>query len=62
MQKKTRDEVKLWLRDLNITQAEWGRRNGYTSNEFSRVLNGKSKCLYGREREIALKLNIHLDS
>ncbi|AWP53803.1 TPA: DNA-binding protein [Haemophilus influenzae] len=45
MQKKTRDEVKLWLRDLNITQAEWGRRNGYTSNEISRVLNGKSKCL-----------------
>lgn len=62
MQKRTREEVKKWLRDLNITQAEWGRRNGYTSNEISRVLNGKSKCLYGRERDIAIKLNIYLDS
>ncbi|THA46679.1 DNA-binding protein, partial [Histophilus somni] len=30
--------------------------------EISRVLTGKSKCLYGREREIAIKLNIALES
>ncbi|ANN81559.1 phage-associated protein, BcepMu gp16 family [Aggregatibacter actinomycetemcomitans] len=61
MQKKTREEVKAWFKEINITQAEWGRRNGYTSNEISRVLNGRSKLNYGREREIAIKLNIQLD-
>ncbi|MDY4713507.1 DNA-binding protein [Actinobacillus minor] len=61
MQKRTREEVKAWFKELNLTQAEWGRRNGYNSNEISRVLNGKSKCNYGREREIAIKLNIHIE-
>lgn len=62
MQKRIREEVKAWLKEINVTQAEWGRRNGYTSNEISRVLNGKSKCNYGREREIAIKLHINLDN
>ncbi len=61
MKKRTREEVKAWLKELNITQTEWGRRNGYSSNEISRVLSGKSKLNYGREREIALKLNIQID-
>lgn len=61
MQKRTREEVKAWFKELNITQTEWGRRNGYSSNEISRVLSGKSKLNYGREREIALKLNIQID-
>lgn len=61
MQKRTREEAKQWLKDQNITQAQWGRENGYTSAEVGRVLNGKSKCSYGREREIAIKLNIQLD-
>ena len=26
MQKKTREEVKAWFKEINITQAEWGRR------------------------------------
>ena len=59
MKKRTREEVKVWLKELNITQTEWGRRNGYSSNEISRVLSGKSKLNYGRE--IALKLNIQID-
>ncbi|PJG83795.1 DNA-binding protein [Caviibacterium pharyngocola] len=62
MKKRSREETKQWFRDKNITQAEWGRQNGYNSNEISRVLNGKSKCLYGRERDIAIKLNIHLEN
>lgn len=62
MKKRTRDEAKNWFREMNVTQSEWGRRNGYSSNEISRVLTGKSKCLYGREREIAIKLNIALES
>ena len=61
MKKRTREEVKAWFKELNITQTEWGRRNGYSSNEISRVLSGKSKLNYGREREIALKLNIQID-
>ena len=61
MKKRTREEVKVWLKELNITQTEWGRRNGYSSNEISRVLSGKSKLNYGRERDIALKLNIQID-
>ncbi|MEX4489307.1 DNA-binding protein [Haemophilus influenzae] len=61
MKKRTREEVKVWFKELNITQTEWGRRNGYSSNEISRVLSGKSKLNYGREREIALKLNIQID-
>ena len=61
MQKRTREEVKAWFKELNIAQTEWGRRNGYSSNEISRVLSGKSKLNYGREREIALKLNIQID-
>nr|DAU57463.1 MAG TPA: hypothetical protein [Caudoviricetes sp.] len=61
MKKRTREEVKAWLKELNITQTEWGRRNGYSSNEISRVLSGKSKLNYGREREIAIKLNIQID-
>lgn len=61
MKKRTREEVKVWLEELNITQTEWGRRNSYSSNEISRVLSGKSKLNYGREREIALKLNIQID-
>lgn len=42
MQKRSREDVKAWFKELNITQAEWGRRNGYSSNEISRVLTGKS--------------------
>ena len=61
MKKRTREEVNVWLKELNITQTEWGRRNGYSSNEISRVLSGKSKLNDGREREIALKLNIQID-
>ena len=61
MKKRTREEVKASLKELNITQTEWGRRNGYSSNEISRVLSGKSKLNYGREREIAIKLNIQID-
>jgi len=62
MKKRTREDVKSWFKELNLTQAEWGRRNGYNSNEISRVLSGKSKLNYGREREIAIKLNINLES
>lgn len=62
MQKRTRSEAKAWLKEQNITQAEWGRRNGYNSNEICRVLNGKSKLNYGRERDIAIKLGICPDS
>ncbi|MBP4133554.1 DNA-binding protein [Avibacterium paragallinarum] len=62
MQKRSREDVKAWFKELNITQAEWGRRNGYSSNEISRVLTGKSKLNYGREREIAIKLNLQLES
>ncbi len=61
MKKRTREETKKWLKDLNITQAEWARKNGFTPNELGRVLNGKSKCSYGRERSIAIKLNIKID-
>ncbi|KGQ56901.1 DNA-binding protein [Gallibacterium anatis] len=60
MKKRSREEVKAWFKEQNITQTEWGRRNGYSSNEISRVLTGKSKLNYGREREIAIKLQIQL--
>lgn len=56
-----RKEARNWLKSQNITQAQWARDNGYTSSEVSRVLTGKSKLSYGREREIAIKLNIKLD-
>ncbi|MDY4480264.1 DNA-binding protein [[Pasteurella] aerogenes] len=62
MKKRTREEVKNWFKELNITQAEWGRQNGYNANEISRVLNGRSKLNYGREREIAIKLNLNLET
>ncbi|HHT7859555.1 DNA-binding protein [Pasteurella multocida] len=62
MKNRTREEAKAWFKEVNITQAEWERRNGYSSNEISRVLNGKSKLNYGREREIAIKLNIALEN
>lgn len=58
MRRKSREEAKAWLKEQNLTQAEWGRRNGYSSNEISRVLSGKSKLNYGREREIAIRLGI----
>lgn len=61
MSKKTLLEVKKWLKENNITQAQWARNNGYNSVEVNRVLSGKSKCTYGRAREIAIKLNIQLD-
>ncbi|MDP8079550.1 DNA-binding protein [Phocoenobacter skyensis] len=61
MKKRTRKQAKKWLKDINMTQSEWGRQNGYSANEVGRVLNGKSKCSYGRERDIALKLNIKLE-
>lgn len=61
MQRKSREDVKAWLKAQNLTQTEWGRRNGYSSNEISRVLSGKSKLNYGREREIAIKLGLHLE-
>lgn len=62
MKKRTRDEVKAWLKEMNITQTEWGRQNGYSSNEISRVLSGKSKLNYGREREIAIKFNLLMEN
>ncbi len=62
MKKRTRQEAKRWLSDQNLTVAEWARQNGYTSTEVYRVVNGHAKCLYGRGKEIAIKLNINLDS
>ncbi|MFC2533656.1 MAG: DNA-binding protein, partial [Neisseria elongata] len=60
MRKRTFSEAKLWLKEQNITVAQWARENGHNSVDVSRVLNGKSKCRYGQAREIALKLNIDL--
>lgn len=60
MQKRNREEAKRWLSEQNITVAQWARDNGYTNIEVYRVLNGQSKCLYGRGKEIARKLNIQL--
>jgi putative phage-related DNA-binding protein len=60
MQKRTRAEAKQWFRDQNLTVSDWARANGYNSVEVYRVLNGQSKCLYGRGKEIARKLNIEL--
>lgn len=60
MQKRTREEAKRWLSEQNITVAQWARDNGYTNIEVYRVLNGQSKCLYGRGKEIARKLDIQL--
>lgn len=58
MKKRTPSEVRQWLREKNLTQAEWGRQNGFHTNEISRVLTGKSKLRFGREREIALRLKM----
>ena len=60
MKKRTRAEAKQWFRDQNLTVSDWARANGCTSTEVYRVLNGQSKCLYGRVKEIARKLNIEL--
>ncbi len=61
MQKRTLEEVRKWLKDQNITQAQWARENGYTGQEVNSVLTGRAKCQYGRTREIAIKLNLQLD-
>ena len=58
MQKRTLEEVRKWLKDQNITQAQWARENGYTGQEVNSVLTGRAKCQYGRTREIAIKLNL----
>lgn len=60
MQKRTREEVKKWLSEQNITVSQWARENGYNNIDVYRVLNGQAKCLYGRGKEIARKLNIQL--
>lgn len=61
MKKRTFAEAKQWLKDQNITAAQWARENGHNSTDVTRVLNGKSKCQWGQAREIAIKLNIQLD-
>lgn len=61
MEKRTFAQAKQWLKDQNITAAQWARDNGFNSTDVTRVLNGKSKCLYGQARAIAVKLNIQLD-
>lgn len=57
---RTLEEAKQWIDDQNLTVAEWARQNGFTSVEVGRVLNGKSKCTWGRAREVAKKLNIEV--
>ena len=61
MKKRTREEARQWLKEQNLTCAEWARQNGHNSVDVSRVLTGKTKCLYGEGRKIAVKLNIQLD-
>lgn len=61
MDKRTASEAKKWLKEQNITIAQWARENGHNSVDVTRVLNGKSKCRYGQAREIAMKLNINLE-
>lgn len=61
MKKRTREEIRKWFKDQNITQAQWARENGYTGQEVNTVLTGRAKCQYGRTREIAIKLNMQLD-
>lgn len=61
MQKRTPQEAKQWLRDQNITQAQWARENGFTLQYVNYVLSGRAKCRYGMLRDIAIKLNIQLD-
>lgn len=60
LEKRTRQQAREWLREQNLTISEWARQNGYTTLEVSRVLSGESKCLYGRGREVAIKLNIEV--
>lgn len=60
MPKRTRAEAKQWFREQNLTVADWARANGYSGIDVYRVLNGQNKCLYGRGKEIARKLNIEL--
>nr|DAK41579.1 MAG TPA: hypothetical protein [Caudoviricetes sp.]DAK77743.1 MAG TPA: hypothetical protein [Caudoviricetes sp.]DAX52867.1 MAG TPA: hypothetical protein [Caudoviricetes sp.] len=61
MQKCTPAQAKQWLKNQNITAAQWARDHGFNSADVSRVLNGKTKAVRGMAREIAIKLNIQLD-
>ncbi|HEZ3994226.1 TPA: DNA-binding protein [Neisseria meningitidis] len=58
---KTVNEVKEWLKDNNLTVAQWARENGHNSVDVTRVLTGKSKCRYGQGRAIAIKLGLRID-
>ena len=46
------------LSRLGISAAQWARRNGFRHQAVYKVLNGPSKCLFGKQHEIAVKLGI----
>lgn len=59
-EQRTRSQAKQWIQDNYGTIANWARQNGFTLSEVIRVLDGTSKCRWGKAREVAIKLNIKL--
>lgn len=55
---RTPAEAKTWLRNQGYTYASWAKANGFDKDNVRKVLDGKSKMIYGEGRQIAIKLNI----
>ncbi|MCZ4341540.1 hypothetical protein O4H52_08005 [Sphingomonadaceae bacterium G21617-S1] len=43
---------------MGLTVSDWAAREGYSRRLVYKILDGRSKCLYGRGLEIANKLGL----
>lgn len=55
---KTPADVRAHFKAIGMPVAEWARQHGYSPVEAYRVLDGVTKGLKGRSREIAIKLGL----
>jgi gp16 family phage-associated protein len=57
-QLKTIDQVRLEFNYRGETVSGWARKNGFNHESVKKVLQGKSKCIYGEAHKIAVMLGI----
>lgn len=58
---KTPEQVKAEFNARGKTFTDWAKGHGFPRRDVYLVLNGQSKCLYGRAHEIAVAFGLKPD-
>ena len=54
----TPEQLKAKFARQGVTFSGWAKENGYSPAEVYRVVNGFSKCKYGKSHRIAVQLGL----